>query len=364
MCGLSNPQYQRGYPTKSACEAAAFAMKGRQCDNGSGGAWGNKIIIGNESNPCYGKDLPTINSNGDGGFSDKFGNTDITGTNQGDPFHTDNPFETLQDAYDQKIFQNEVLLENGQVTTYNRIATTGDINFDTKFANFTVGRPGSAEGIFNWLKQRRPLSNNDVKNGRPEAKDGFTAGRPGAMGGFNAGPARPSVANRYNGQRFYGELSNTSSIVKSRDNTNVAVGLLGKDNEAAAIIAGNALVGGDKVDPNNGSVSKEQLEWIRDRDKIIKEINQQDTDITTNLTAKYHEINAMPEGTEEQKRAKENRKKKYTEVREQIITFDNGTNKAFKDALKNGNCNAACKSTAARKAKDDGAAALTAIDDI
>jgi hypothetical protein len=180
---------QKSYASKNECESAKQSLV-----NSSGDCV--NVVCG----PCTGP--PEGN---DGGFSDKFGDVDITGTNQGDPFYTQNPYDALTDAYEQKTFQNEKLLgEQGKATS------TGDKDFDAKVAKFTGGRPASAEGIFNWEKQGRPSLNSDVKNNR-------AGGRPGSVGGFTGRPTGSSAANRYNGQMFQHYVKETSDSKISID---------------------------------------------------------------------------------------------------------------------------------------------------
>jgi hypothetical protein len=182
------------YPTRELCESTRQEVISQYTSCVS-------VVCGPCTSNSFSFGPPSGGS--EGGFPNEIGNTNITGTNQGDPFYTQNPYDALQDAYDQKNYQNEVLLGND----------------DTKFTNFTGGRPASAEGIFNWAKQRRPLSSNDVRKSR-------AGGRPGSVGGFTGRPTGASAANRYNGQM--GSVLTTNPQVKGKNLSNLSNMGLGK----------------------------------------------------------------------------------------------------------------------------------------
>jgi hypothetical protein len=240
---LATQTSAKSYPTREQCESNRQWVVNFDPDCVS-------VVCG----PCTG---PPGGS--DGGFSNEIGSTNITGTNQGDPFHTDNPYDALTDAYDQKTFQNERLLGEQEQAT-----TTGDTNFDAQFAKFTGGRPSSAEGIFNWEKQGRPSLNNDVRNNR-------AGGRAGATGGSNIRPTGASAANRYNGQMFFGNPVESNSFFGRgggiRKNTH------GKF-EALVEKLGNLPE--ININPSDYEGLSGVLKWNMDREKIITTINQQD----------------------------------------------------------------------------------------
>jgi hypothetical protein len=125
MCGLSNPQYQGGYPTKSACEVAARAMEGCQCDNGSGGAWGSKIILGNASDPCYGTDLPVATANNTG--QSLPGTVDFEKKQQITGVVPTNPYDELLDGTEEYRYWDEAMF-GGTQNTFT--AQTGDKAYD------------------------------------------------------------------------------------------------------------------------------------------------------------------------------------------------------------------------------------------
>ncbi|MDR1169517.1 MAG: hypothetical protein LBK97_01620, partial [Prevotellaceae bacterium] len=175
----------RSYDSKAKCEAAKQYLTSKAT---------NCVSI--ECGPCTGGE----------GFSDEFGNssggfgnTNITATNQGDPFHSNNQGEAVPDAYDQKNLQNEKLLGKSSVKYGGYIgkgvAVTGDANFDAKYAN--ILKYGRVDGFIPATRGTMPnkdvntLPTRNAVNRRPEANDGFTAGRPGAIGGFNS-PTRSS----------------------------------------------------------------------------------------------------------------------------------------------------------------------------
>jgi hypothetical protein len=118
---------------------------------------------------CSGHDIATASSGNTGGSAN------LTGTNQGNPFYTTNPYDAVPDAYDQKKLQNEAL-GNGETDYTN----TRDIPFDNAVAALTY------------------INGRGVANAKPFDK---RLGRVGAMGGFSIiRPNRSSNANRYNGQ--------------------------------------------------------------------------------------------------------------------------------------------------------------------
>jgi hypothetical protein len=158
ICGISDLYKQGGYPTKSACETAARAMKGQQCRGAN--IYGNKIIIASEADPCRGKDLPIPGSNNDGGFSDKFGNINITGTNQGKAFHSNSPYEELPALYKQKNLQNEIHLGKRNVGSVkyggNEMPLTDDKNYNKKVSMVSKWRN------FHFLNSSRQQENNST----------------------------------------------------------------------------------------------------------------------------------------------------------------------------------------------------------
>jgi hypothetical protein len=332
------------YPTRELCESTRQELVSKHTSCVS-------VVCG----PCTSNSFsfgPPGGINGgssDGGFSDKFGNTDITGTSQGDPFYTSNPFDALQDAYDQKNLQNEKLLGND----------------DTKFANFTGGRPASAEGIFNWAKQKRPLSNNDVRRNR-------AGGRPGAMGGFNIQPTGSSAANRYNGQRGTfglggGQPSTYKSDGDSGELTREELSTRGREKVEAGNYEGGA---GDAWDAIiNG---KDPMFTLNEKDQLARGINiavakgilkdvPRKKDIDDAYNEKIAEIKNMPEETDEQWKKK---KERYENLKKSVEEYDKAY-KAFNNALtnkKDPTCSV-CKATAEAVNKG-GNAALTTIADI
>jgi hypothetical protein len=155
---LASQEAAKSYPTREQCESARQgSTKSNECIS---------VVYG----PCTGP------GGNDDGFSNGIGNTDITGTNQGNPFYTDNPFDALQDAYDQKTFQNEVLLENGEPDR----TITRDIPFDNAVRAITY------------------INGRGVATGKPFDR---SFGRAGETGGSNIRPTRASVANRYGGSQ-------------------------------------------------------------------------------------------------------------------------------------------------------------------
>jgi hypothetical protein len=117
---------------------------------------------------CTGRDIVTP---GQGANTNVTTGGNVNGTAQGSSFYSANPGQAIQDAYDQKKYQNEALLENGEP---NRTVTR-DIPFD------------NAHAALRWINGR------DAANGKP-----FSVGRAGALGGSNIRPGAPAA--RYNGQ--------------------------------------------------------------------------------------------------------------------------------------------------------------------
>jgi hypothetical protein len=196
----------RTYDSKAKCETAKQYLTSQATNCVS-------IACG----PCTGGEGF---SDGFGDNSGAFGNTNITATNQGDPFHSDNPFEALPDAYEQKNLQNEILLGKRDIGSAKYggyvekgVAVTGDGNFDAQFAKFTTGRPlgffiGSVPSDEELINQRK-------------------RGRSGEMGGFNS-------PRRYSNQR----------------------GVLGKGQMGAVNARGSEGrdLGGEMKDADNGHV--------------------------------------------------------------------------------------------------------------
>jgi hypothetical protein len=168
-----------GLPTKADCEAVraqVLSIKGK-VDNCS-----YYYVCG----PCTGRDIASATG---GSISGNIsGGTNLTGTNQGDPFQTTNPYDAIEDAYEQKQLQNEKLLENGEPDR----TITRDIPFDNAIAAlvFINGR-GVAKGDV--LFDRR-------------------SGRAGEVGGFTIRPSRSSAPRYAGSQRGFdgGGISNLS----------------------------------------------------------------------------------------------------------------------------------------------------------
>jgi hypothetical protein len=328
---LATQTAAKSYPTREQCESNRQWVINSDPECVS-------VVCG----PCTGP-----GGGNEGGFSNEIGSTNITGTNQGDPFYTPNPYDALTDAYEQKTFQNEKLLgEQGKATS------TGDKDFDAKVAKFTGGRPASAEGIFNWLKQRRPLSSNNVKRnragGRPETEDGFTGGRPGATGGFNIRPTGSNVANRYNGQRFAEGRPKTSSdgsmtIIQYDDGTGGTANLLG--------VTANGWI--DKL--SLAEYLKREINLAPFKDFLKEGV----PNITKALNDKKQEINKMPESTIEEKQRKAERLRKLEDFKNSNeFTQSNDANKALEKSLndeKDPTCSK-CKTVAEDAVKKDAAA--------
>jgi hypothetical protein len=127
MCGLSNTQRQGGYATKSACEAAALAMDGTPCDNGSGGAWGRKVNVTHygDGTACDGKDLPMPSNNG----QKHPGDISIMGEGRGEPFIAINPGGTTEEW----ITQYGQWMESMGFGYENIFPITGDKAFDKAY---------------------------------------------------------------------------------------------------------------------------------------------------------------------------------------------------------------------------------------
>ncbi|MDR1348797.1 MAG: hypothetical protein LBJ63_10335 [Prevotellaceae bacterium] len=144
-----------GFPTRQECEAARQTLVGiRQAF-----VCGCTLYVICSS--CTGKDIAGF----DVGGNTNDGSVRVSGTSQGSSYYTPNSFDALQDAYDQKNFQNEVLLGTDQVITYNELAITGDINFDTRFKKLYGGRP--VPGFIQWNPEE-----NRIKDGY-EAKGSY-----------------------------------------------------------------------------------------------------------------------------------------------------------------------------------------------
>jgi hypothetical protein len=250
-----------GFPTKAECENARSQVMNIRFST-------PVCSFSYSCTACTGNDIAGgIGGTGAGGTVSNDGSVRVSGTSQGSSFYSANTFEAIQDAYDQKKLQNEMLLGKRD------IGSVKYGGYDTKFANFTVGRPGSAEGIFNWSKQRRASLNKDMENRRSEAEDGFTAGRPDAMGGFNAGPARPSVAKRYNGQMFQ-QAPNASEIT-----------VYGTLPSATGVISGVSSIGNNQPDEvrrteNLSVLERKKLE--NDKEKIAEQTTEINTKIKEN----------------------------------------------------------------------------------
>jgi hypothetical protein len=106
MCGVNYSNVQGGYPTKSACEAAAGAMKGNPCSGGGASELtGNRIIlVGVNDGYCRGSDLPVANTNGTNSP-----NSNIMGTDLGNPFFTPNQARTVQEWMDEHLQKMQAL---------------------------------------------------------------------------------------------------------------------------------------------------------------------------------------------------------------------------------------------------------------
>ncbi|MDR0737965.1 MAG: hypothetical protein LBF39_02710 [Prevotellaceae bacterium] len=378
MCGLSSLQYQGGYPTKSVCEAAAKAMNGRPCDNGSGGAWGSKIIVtGYENDYCYGTDLPVSTTNNAGqslpGIVDFEKKQQITGV------VPTNPYDELLDGAEEYRYWDEAMFGETQNTS---TAQTGDKEYDealqqvsSKKINWKGGRPGSAEGMFNYFNNASGNNDNFGESQRNADENRRQGGRVGAMGGFNIRPNRSSNANRYNGsQRFEGPVQsisgqNASSTSAPRGKFEKNTALVNtenaannKDNLEAAAGTGNAYLGRDpelnellKVLNNPNDPIRQQL-TIGLTDARLNRHNK-------NYDLKKEEINKMPARTAEERKAKAERLQKLKEFENSKEYKDyKNAYKAFRDATKNKGCSGCA--AAADNADKKGAAASKKLADI
>jgi hypothetical protein len=173
MPNISLPKIT-GFPTRAECEAVRTQIL--SIKSSVPGCSVYYVCSG-----CTGHDIATASGGNTGGSAN------LTGTNEGNPFYTTNPYDAVPDAYDQKRLQNEALLGNGE-TDYT---TTRDIPFDNAVAALTY------------------INGRGVANAKPFDK---RLGRVGAMGGFSIiRPNRSSNANRYNGQMFQQATRKSSS---------------------------------------------------------------------------------------------------------------------------------------------------------
>jgi hypothetical protein len=163
-----------GFATRAECEAVKALFLDFKVSNTVCSAY---YVCG----PCVGHDIVTA------GSGDISGSVNTNGTAQGTPFYAANPFDVAQDAYEQKQFQNEVLLGDDES---NRTITR-NIPFDNAHAAITF------------------VNGKSVSNGgKPFDK---RLSRPGALGGFNIRPNISSV--RYSGrQQFFSRESLMGSV--------------------------------------------------------------------------------------------------------------------------------------------------------
>jgi hypothetical protein len=145
MCGISNPQRQGGYATKQQCESAAAAMKGRPCDNGSGGFWGSSIILlenASKGGYCFGNDLPVANANNNNTGQITLGTADFTNLQQGKGIVSGNPFDKMIDGTEEYLYWDQAMFGETQNTF---TAQTGDKAFDEAYLKVLPW--GSVHGI-------------------------------------------------------------------------------------------------------------------------------------------------------------------------------------------------------------------------
>jgi hypothetical protein len=279
--------------TKEACESSRQKVinHSNECVN---------IVCGPCSGPAGGNES---------GSSRGFGNADITGLNQGDPFQTANPFDAIEDAYEQKQFLNKAVLKKGEPVRYggkevrtssapNR-TTTRDIPFD------------NARVALTWI------------NGRAVA-DGKTfewhGGRAGTLGGSNMRPAAPAA--RYNGQMGDGIFISSDGTMKAESSNNhVKVTI-------------NLPWGSASATSDLSLLTKEQREaarnWDKNKKTTIDKINTQRNKITEAYNKEVEEINKM-QGTKEEK------EKRFEELQNNVKKYDEADIK-FKKIKDNKDC--------------------------
>jgi hypothetical protein len=179
MCGLSsNMQKRGGFPTKSACEAAAravFPCKG--------------VTVGEDNNRCQGTDLPVSTAENTGqtlpGTADFDKIQQITGT------VPTNPYDELIDGKEEYLYWEEAMFGETGGNNEMSFPVTNDAAYNealqqvySKETKWKGGRPGSAEGIFNYLNNASGNNDNVGESQRNADEKSRQGGRPGAMGGF------------------------------------------------------------------------------------------------------------------------------------------------------------------------------------
>jgi hypothetical protein len=124
-----------GFPTKQECEAARQYLAGIS----QSFVCGCTLYV--RCSACTGKDIAGFGVGVDGSVNTSDGSVRVNGTSQGSSYYTPNTFDALQDAYDQKTFQNEVLLETdkNEIVFYNGISDKSYIE-QVKKIQFTGGR--------------------------------------------------------------------------------------------------------------------------------------------------------------------------------------------------------------------------------
>jgi hypothetical protein len=119
-----------GFSTRQECEVA------RQSISGISQSFVCGCTLYIICSACTGRDIAGIGVGADGSVNTNGGSVRLNGTSQGSSYYTPNPFDEIQDAYDQKNYQNEMLFgEVAQNENTAQYLLTDDKDFNGYIAN-------------------------------------------------------------------------------------------------------------------------------------------------------------------------------------------------------------------------------------